>query len=93
MMIHSTRGRKPIRSILKPIILKILSDSSHPLSVNQIAEKVQEELVKPPLSYRRKVSWNTIMKYLQELEKEGKVFSKSPKKIKVRYFWSKPIPW
>lgn len=93
MIPQSTRGRKPIRSILKPIILKILSTSNHPLSVNQIAEKVQEELVKPPFSYQRRISWNTVMKYLRELEKEGKVFSNSPKNIRVRYFWSKPIPW
>lgn len=89
----STRGRKPIGGVLKPIILDILSQSQHPLSVNQIAEKIYLYGIERGTFKKRKFSWNTIKKYLLSLEKEGKIYSKKIESSKITYYWSKPIPW
>jgi repressor of nif and glnA expression len=54
------RGRPSLRNQLKPEILKILEESQVPLTINSICKKLSERL-------NRKISWNTIRKYLFEL--------------------------
>ena len=89
----SKRGRKPISSLIKPLILNILSNSPHPLTTNSLLKEIQAKISRPPLNYHRKVSWNTLKKYLDELEREGFVFSKKLPPTKAKYYWSRPIPW
>ncbi len=89
----SKRGRKPIDSMIKPLILSILSNSSHPLTTHKLLEKIQKKISQPPLNYKKRVSWNTLKKYLDELEKDGFIFSKKLPPSKARYYWTKPIPW
>ncbi len=81
------RGRKPIRHLLKPILVRIVTSSSIPLSINKIQHLLQNEI----RNYKWKVSWNTVKKYLDELVNEGILYSK--KTTKVTYYWFKPIPW
>lgn len=59
------RGRPNIRGIISPLILEILSDNL-PRSVKSLEDEISKRL-------KRKVSWNTVQKYLQELIETGKV--------------------
>jgi len=59
------RGRPNMRGLVTPLILKILSDNL-PRSINSINNEVSKHLDK-------KISWNTVQKYLQELIETGKV--------------------
>ena len=54
------RGRPSLRNQLKPEILKILEEAKVPLTINSIRKKLSQKL-------NRRISWNTIRKYLLEL--------------------------
>ena len=54
-----------MRELISPLILEILSDNL-PRSINSINDEVSKRL-------DRKVSWNTVQKYLQELIETNKV--------------------
>jgi fido (protein-threonine AMPylation protein) len=53
------RGRPSMRNVVKPLIIEFLSDGMAK-SINSIAMEVSRKLGK-------RVSWNTIQKYIQEL--------------------------
>lgn len=59
------RGRPNMRDSISPLILEILSDNVA-RSINGIEGEVSKRL-------GRKISWNTVQKYLQELIETGKV--------------------
>jgi len=60
------RGRPIIRSEVQTLILEVLSQYKVPLSINAISQKIFEMTGK-------RISWNTIRKYLNELVELGKV--------------------
>ncbi len=59
------RGRPRLRNVIKPLILEILTDNTA-RSINSIKKEISKKL-------HKRVSWNTIQKYLQELIEGGKV--------------------
>jgi predicted transcriptional regulator len=59
------RGRKNVREQISPMILEILSDNTA-RSIHSLASEASKRL-------GRKISWNTVQKYLQELVETGKV--------------------
>jgi len=59
------RGRPNMREKISSLVLEILSDD-FPRSINSISNEVSKRLDK-------KVSWNTVQKYLQELIETGRV--------------------
>jgi len=73
------RGRPAIRSTVKEKILAALANSQIHLTTSSLAKTASNELSK-------KVSWNTVQKYIQELVEAGKVqplqlpHSKTPNK-------------
>jgi len=59
------RGRPNVRGIVTPLILDILSDNMA-RSINSLVGEVSKRLGK-------RISWNTVQKYLQSLVETGKV--------------------
>ncbi len=74
------RGRKPLRSKIIPLIIEALENTEVPLNINSIKSYVNSKI-------GRNLSWNTVMKYVQELIELGKIeaialpHSKDPKKF------------
>jgi len=59
------RGRPSLRSKVKPLILETLSSGTL-LTTHAITQKISEQLGK-------RISWNTIYKYLRELIEANKI--------------------
>jgi len=60
------RGRPNLRSDVQKTIIDVLSFSPIPLNTSSIAEIISKNLGK-------KISWNTVSKYLDELVQLGKI--------------------
>ena len=60
------RGRPSVRGEVKTSLLEILSSLEVPRTISFITNQVSENMGK-------KVSWNTVQKYLQELVESNKV--------------------
>ena len=79
------RGRPTIRFEVQRLIDSILKNSKVPLSINAICEQIHKET-------GRRISWNTVHKYLMELVEIGKVevfqlpHSKDPSKAGMKVY-------
>ncbi len=60
------RGRPNIRQKIQPTIVGALSSNQTPLTISTISRMVSKEL-------GRKISWNTVFKYVNELIETNKV--------------------
>lgn len=60
------RGRPEIKTTVQSRILDILSSNPTPLTTITLSRICEKE-------FDKKISWNTIKKYLQKLVEEGKV--------------------
>lgn len=71
------RGRPSVRGEVRSGLLKILTSSEVPLTVSSLTSHISKDTGK-------KLSWNTVQKYLQELVESNKVqpISFSHSKIK-----------
>lgn len=60
------RGRPSIRNTMLEAIVQLLSQSQVPLTISVLAKQSSQIL-------NRRISWNTVQKYLQELVELNKV--------------------
>jgi len=58
------RGRPPLRNLVREKIIEVMSSCTSPLTISSIRILVSGRL-------GRKVSWNTVKKYVKELVEEG----------------------
>lgn len=60
------RGRPNIRRIVQSEIIIILTELKTPVATSVISKEVSKTL-------NRRISWNTVQKYVQELVEGGKI--------------------
>lgn len=60
------RGRLPLRKEICPEIINVLTETNSPLTTFFISKTISQKIDK-------KISWNTVQKYIQELVKSGKI--------------------
>lgn len=60
------RGRPIMRHEVQTLVLEVLEDINMPMSINAICEEALKRT-------KRKISWNTIHKYLNELVEFDKI--------------------
>lgn len=60
------RGRQPLRKELYGRIVEILGEMNSPLTIFFISKEISQRI-------NKKISWNTIQKYVQELVESGKI--------------------
>lgn len=60
------RGRPNIRHTVQKEIIDILSQFNTPITISLISKKISKTTDK-------RISWNTVQKYLQELVESGKI--------------------
>ncbi|MBU5536947.1 MAG: hypothetical protein QW818_02855 [Candidatus Aenigmatarchaeota archaeon] len=60
------RGRPNLRRIVQKEIIVILEKLSTPTTIAVISKEISKTL-------NRRISWNTVQKYIQELVESGKV--------------------
>lgn len=60
------RGRPKLRNKIKDLVINALKSTGSPMTVNTITSNISAQM-------KRKVSWNTVRKYIQELVEVNKV--------------------
>lgn len=60
------RGRPSLRYTVQSFIIKHLQEVDLPVSIDSLRKKISKDM-------ERRLSWNTVQKYLQELVDLGKV--------------------
>lgn len=60
------RGRPNIRNLMQTSIMETLSSSQFPMTVSALAKITSGKL-------NRRISWNTVQKYLDELVQTNKI--------------------
>jgi len=60
------RGRPNIRREMRDHILEKLSTTTIPMTISMLTREAV-------VTFKRKISWNTVQKYLQELVESGRV--------------------
>lgn len=60
------RGRPSIRKQVKESILEVLSSSQIPMTISGMVKYISKKL-------NRKISWNTVEKYVKELIETNKI--------------------
>ena len=60
------RGRRPLRKDIYSSIIEILEETNAPLTTFFISKTISQKI-------NRKISWNTVQKYVQELVESGKI--------------------
>jgi len=60
------RGRPSIRNLVQTSIIETLSSSQFPMTISALAKIISGKL-------ERRISWNTVQKYLNELIEINKV--------------------
>lgn len=65
-MVKFKRGRPAIRNLVESAIIEYLQQIDTPISIEALRKEVSKIL-------GRRLSWNTVQKYLQELVELGKV--------------------
>lgn len=65
-MLKFKRGRPAIRSLVQSAIIEYLQEIDTPISIEALRKEISKNL-------GRRLSWNTVQKYLQELVGLGKV--------------------
>lgn len=60
------RGRRPLRKELYSEIIEILRDINSPLTIFFISKEISQRT-------NKKISWNTVQKYIHELVESGQL--------------------
>jgi len=71
------RGRRSLREQAKSQIIEVLSNTQTPLTTSSVRRLVAGK-------YSKKLSWNTVQKYLDELMKENQISGVSLPHSKIK---------